>query len=39
MWYNIKRVSDLTNKQAVKKSAEAKYYLHDFKLVTIGYNF
>lgn len=39
MWYNIKRVSDLTNKQAVKKSAEAKYYLHDFKLVTIGYIF
>lgn len=39
MWYNIKRVSDLTNKQAVKKSAEAKYYLHDFKLVAIGYIF
>lgn len=39
MWYNIKGTSGLTNKQAVKKSAEAQYYLHDLKLVTIGYVF
>lgn len=29
----------MTNKQAIKKSAEANYYLHDFKLITIGYVF
>lgn len=27
----------MTNKQVIKKSAEANYYLHDFKLISIGY--
>ncbi len=29
----------MTNKQVIKKSAEVNYYLHDFKLISIGYAF